>query len=414
MAMTIVVFNLEVGGHYPGYLRHLLRYWPATNDKLIFVVAPNFATLHQDVVQTASQARITWQPITQAELQSYQASKRSLVRWAWVEWRLYCRYATKLQADQGLIMYMDRFQLPLALGLFLPCETSGIFFRPKFHYDRLANRQPARGAWLRTQREQLLWRNALRHSQLRTVFCLDPLAVAPLRKLGGSANVIPLPDPVEVYPEAPDNSALVRQTLKIDPARKVLLLFGMIDRRKGIHQVLEALAQLPTAEQAQLALLLVGQVAEADRDAVSASLGKLRRDHAIQIIQNDSYIGDPEIQPLFAVADLVLALYQRHVGMSAILGRAAIATKPVLASNFGLMGHLVRQHRLGMAVDSTQPAQIGQALRAWLAQGNVGTFDEQVAQRFGQSNSARAFVDAVHAALAPALPTAAAIDQEAI
>jgi len=392
--MKILIFDLEVGGHHPGYLRHLLRYWPDDGAHLLFVVSPEFAAQHENVVQTASQAQVTWLPITERELAWYKASKNSLVQWAWVEWRLYCRYAAKTKADQGLVMYMDRFQLPLALQLSLPCQTSGIFFRPKFHYKHFADHTPARGEAWRALREQWLWRGALRHSKLKTLFCLDPFAVDPLRTLSRNTNVIALSDPIEWYPQQATTTATMCQDLGIDAKRKLLLLFGMLDRRKGIYQVLAAVEQLPPAQQAQLTLLLVGPLAEADRAAVTALIDALRSTSAVQILLRDQFIEDAAIQLYFGLADLILALYQRHVGMSAVLVRAAAAGKPVLASDYGLMGEIVRRRGLGVVVDSADTTAIAKEIVKF-CEHPAAAFDQSATSRFAAENTAERFAQSL-------------------
>ncbi|MEZ4726568.1 MAG: glycosyltransferase [Caldilineaceae bacterium] len=388
--MKLLIFDPETAGHHPGYLRHLLRYWPDHHTHLIFVVSPEFATHNPDVVQTPSVAQVTWQPITQEELRWYEESKRSVVRRSWVEWRLYSRYAHKVQADEGLIMYMDRFQLPMALRFFLPCKTSGIFFRPKFHYVHFVNHQLTGRERLHREREQWLWRSALRHPQLNTLFCLDRLAVEPLQALGGGANVVALPDPVEIYPQSPTVVAALRRELGIAPERTVLLLFGMIDRRKGIYQVLEALQQLPAEQQTKLTFLMVGPLASADRGAITTTISTLRCETSLQIVLCDRFIADEEIQSYFALADLVLALYQRHVGSSGILIRAAAAGKPVLASEYGLMGELVRRHQLGLAVNSADASRVANAIVHFL-QVRTDEFNSVAAASWAQSNSAIKF-----------------------
>jgi glycosyltransferase involved in cell wall biosynthesis len=390
--MNLLIFEPEISGHHPGYLRHLLHYWPKAETHLIFVVSPEFAQRHLDVMQTPTQATVTWQPMTAQELRWYEQSKRSVVRHVWVEWRLYCRYAKTMQADQGLIMYMDRFQLPLALRLVSPCPMSGIFFRPKFHYRQLNQRQPTAKERLSALREQWLWRSALRHPQLKTLFCLDPFAVEPLRALGGHTPVVHLPDPVEIYPQSAAAVTTLRQTLGIDPARKILLLFGMIDRRKGIYQVLEAVQQLGGDHQAQLTLLLVGPLAEVDKANVLAQIDTITQDSAVQIVVCDDFVPDTQIQAYFDIADLVLALYQRHVGMSAILVRAAAAGKPVLASDYGLMGELVQRHQLGFVVDSSDATAIATKVRHFFEQPTVSSFVPTAAVNFARENSAAAFV----------------------
>jgi len=397
---SLMIFEPEVNGHHPGHLRHLLRYWPATNMRLHFVVSPELALQHQDVMQTACQAPVTWEALTPAELTLYQASKSSLLRRTWMEWQLYRRYAKKIQADQGLIMYLDRFQLPLALGRLLPCQTSGIFFRPKFHYQQPKARPLPGREQLAAWRERWLWRRALRHPQLKTLFCLDPLAVAPLRALGGRSAVVHLPDPIELAPHPPAAVTALRQRLELDPARKVLLLFGLIDRRKGVYQVLKAVEQLPPAQQKQVTLLIVGPFAPVERLAVHTEIARLTRDTAVQLVIQDQFIPEQEIQRYFALADLVLALYQHHVGSSGILLRAAAAGKPVLASDYGLMGRLVAEHRLGIIVDSTQPDVIAANLNIVFSGELAHCFDQQRALCFAQANSAQQFVETIRQQLA--------------
>jgi glycosyltransferase involved in cell wall biosynthesis len=389
--MKLLIFDLEVDGHHPGYLRHLLRYWPDEQTHLHFVVAPTLAKRHPALVQTPSRARVSWSPITLAEWQWYEKSKGSLVQRAWVEWRLYCRYATQTRAEQGLIMYMDRFQLPMALRCFLPCKTSGVFFRPKFHYRQFHERQPTGKERLAALREQWLWRSTLRHPQLKTLFCLDPLAVAPLQALGDHATVVHLPDPVESYPQPVATVTTLRQRLGLDPARMVFLLFGMIDRRKGIYQILAAVQQLQRDHQAPLTLLLVGPLAEADKANVLAQIDAITSHSAVQIVVCDDFIQDTQIQAYFESADVVLALYQRHVGMIAILVRAAAAGKPVLASDYGLMGELVCRHQLGLAVDTTDPGAIVAGLVRFLG-GQQPNFDQSAASHFAAANRPEQFV----------------------
>lgn len=400
--MKLLIFEPEVAGHHPSYLRHLLQYWPTADTHLTFVVSPAFAQRHPAVIQTPSQAKVTWQPMTAQEWIWYEQSKRSVVRRAWVEWRLYGRYAKAMGVDQGLIMYVDRFQLPLALGLFLPCKTSGIFFRPKLHYATLSAHRPTRREQTQAWREQGFWRRALRHRQLKTLFTLDPLAVTPLRGLGGRANIVHLPDPVAMHP--PDQAAVtqLQQALGLAPTRKTFLLFGALDQCKGIYPLLTALRQLSLAQQAQLTLLVVGSMADTERAALLAALAEFQCHSAVQLVLQDHFIPDEAIPHYFALADVVLALYQHHVGSSGVLLWAAAAGKAVFASDYGLLGEQVRQQQLGCVVDSTQPAAIAKGLAALLTGEPSQMIDRAKATRFVQENRVECFVETICANLLPA------------
>ena len=94
----------------------------------------------------------------------------------------------------------------------------------------------------------------------------------------------------------------------------------------------------------------------------------------------------------FQIADVVLAPYQRHVGMSGILLLAAAANKPVLCSNYGLMGEMVRRYHLGLTVDSSQPQEIAKGLIKFLEISNpLELCDPLPMQNWVKQNSASEF-----------------------
>jgi len=116
---------------------------------------------------------------------------------------------------------------------------------------------------------------------------------------------------------------------------------------------------------------------------------------AVKIILRNQFVAEEEVPLYFDIADVVLAPYQRHVGMSGILLWAAALGKPLLASDYGLMGELVRQRSLGITVDSTQASEIAQGVSAFLAGEPREMFDSQSAAQFARENSAERFARVV-------------------
>ena len=413
-----MLFDLEVDGHHAGYIRYLLHYasqsavrWPNNNHKscadgcckggrLSVVVSPEFLRKHLDVVQMPTGANIEWVAISEAELSWYHASFGSLVRRAWAEWRLFCRYAKRLGANQALIMCVDRFQLPLALQLPAPCDVSGSYFRPTVHYHNLRFYKPFRGDRSRAWRQALLWRLACRHPRLKVLFSLDPLAVEPLQRLGRT-KVVHLPDPVECYEHSTGSctSNKLRDELGIEEERRVFLLFGALDERKGIYQLLDSLTHLPVFELRRLCVLLIGQVRVADQAQLRSQIASISNSLPVQLILHNQFVAEEEVPLYFDIAHVVLAPYQRHVGMSGILMLAAALGKPVLASDYGLMGEIVRLRSLGITVDSTQASEIAKGISAFLAGEPREMFDSDSAAQFARENSAEAFAEVVWDAL---------------
>ena len=119
----------------------------------------------------------------------------------------------------------------------------------------------------------------------------------------------------------------------------------------------------------------------------------------MQLVVHDHFIADEAIPHYFALADVVLALYQHHVGTSGVLLWAAAAGKTVLASDYGLLGELVRRHQLGCVVDSTQPAAIAKGLAALLTGEPSRLIDRAKATRFVQENRVERFVETICANL---------------
>jgi len=66
---------------------------------------------------------------------------------------------------------------------------------------------------------------------------------------------------------------------------------------------------------------------------------------------------------------------------------AAAAGKPVLSSDYGLMGELVRRYQLGLAVDSTVPRELAQALSRCLVDTPEMLGDRAQMRTFAEQNS---------------------------
>lgn len=390
----LMIFDLETAGHHAFYIRQLLRHWP-TPTMLQIVVSPLFLQQHEDVMCTPSRARVTWHPLRPDEFARFQGANTMLTRTR-VEWQLFGNYASALDVTDGLAMFFDRFQLPLALGLALPCRVSGILFRPTLHYQRLDSYQATWRATVRMGREALLWRLALRHRAMRTLFSLDPLAVPVLQQVAGRVQVTHLPDPIEFQPAPPQRVAALRQQLGIESQRRIALFFGFLEERKGLYPLLEALTLLPVATQERFCLLLVGQIASKEVEKLTKRIAELTQQTAIQLIMYDQFAPEAEVPAYFQMADFVLAPYQRHIGSSGILLWAAAAGKPVLASDYGLMGELVRRYQLGRVVDSTQPAAIAEGLATFLSENPAHLISVEKATRFVNENQPLRFVQTIY------------------
>ena len=384
----LLLFDLNPTGHHAGYLYHLIRYWQEWNvaGELVVVVSPAFLTLHPDLVAMAQNApTVHFITISEAE-ESHRKSRGRLVLQMQYEWELVAKYARQWQISQVLLMYFDTFQMALLLSRRIPCPVSGIFFRPVFHYKSWGHVPTNSREKLQEWRKRQLIRLVIRRRALKTLFCLDPFVVPTLNQWAGRDVAAHLPDPVEVYPTTAAEATTLRQELGIEPTRRVMLVFGQLDERKGLFTLIEALHRQTPDQQATWCLLLAGPVHEGIAPTLDANLAILSAKTAVQVVRHHSFVSEADIQPYFTLSDLIITLYQRHIGMSAVLVRAAAAGRPVLSSDYGLMGQLVKTKRLGQAVDAENPVAVADAIslfgqEAW-------PVDQDAVQSFAKQNQA--------------------------
>jgi glycosyltransferase involved in cell wall biosynthesis len=389
-----MLFDMALGGHHGIYIQHLIKYayQERFSGEIDIIVLPQFSQIHQDTVAAIASSqspKINFVPISVAE-EAALGSRNSGVDRAmrnFREWNIFCKYAQKLQTNYAVIMYLDTYALPIAFGPQSPCAFSGIYFRPTFHYSTFANYQPSWKKTMQHWREKITIDRILHRSQLRSLLSLDPFVVRSLKSHQHSNKVIHLADPVDPQPATDLDIMSFRSNLGIEQHRRVFLLFGALDERKGIYQVLDAIKLLPPAIAQNFCLLIVGKTNTTEQAQMQPKISALCQTQTVQIVELYDFIPEREVPKYFQAADVVLATYQCHAGMSGILLLAAAAGKPVLSSNYGLMGELVLHHQMGLAVDSTVPAEIAQALSRCILEAPEDFCDRTQMKIFAEQNS---------------------------
>ena len=385
----VVVFDLELGGHHASYIQYLIEYWCENelDGQLLVVVAPEFTQMHARVVALTSRCKrenVQFVPVDDDAFTK--TRQKSWLRTVSGEWKLLVKCCRQLEATHCLVMHYDRYQLPLALDRAFPCPISGIYFRPTFHYSRFSNHEFSLSDGLRAWRHKLLLRRNLGGASLRYLFCLDPYVIGHIEGLRTANSAVYLPDPVKTYEDDECLGRALRDSLALSRNRKVFLLFGSLARRKGIFQLLDALFLLPRTAVESLCLMLVGQIRVAETDALEARIAEARESLPLSIFRQHEFLPERSIQSYFHAADVVLAPYQRHTGMSGIMVRAAAAGKPILAPTYGLVGELVCRRALGLTVDTTKPTEIARGLEVLIGFPANRLFDRDSALQFAREH----------------------------
>ncbi len=240
-------------------------------------------------------------------------------------------------------------------------------------------------------------RRVLTHPDARTVFFLDQ-AVLPRFQGKYSAQIAYLPDPVRLPTSAPTEASLAetRRRFGIPHDRKLFLMFGDLRARKGVWKLCAALHHLTRQELASICVAFVGHADPLIEERLRAQIAALA-DQPIVLVREPAYVSDAVRDQWFEIADVVLAPYILHTGSSGVLMLAAAHRRPSISQDFGQMGRLTDDFRLGVTADTRDPEDLARALRAYLGPEPPPGWDAEVAYEFARSQScerfARALVD---------------------
>lgn len=397
MIPTVLVFEPDHRGHQAEYIEHLIRYTCAhdVQVRLVLLVHPDLVQKISGVVgrSDSSSSKVQIETLNAGELADMEQRGRALRDWN--QWSIIQQRAANVGASHVLSLQLDFQQLALSAHRNLPrgCDFSGILFRaPSVPHRRAREAGVSALERLRDRRKWAMYRLMFLNRRLRVVFSFDPaFAEHAQRRLKGGEKVVVLRDPVPVN----SDKSRTRPALQIDDGptpRKRLLLFGSLSDRKGVFQTMDALKLLDPSIQERLFVTYAGQIQSADREKFVRRFEQLQATRGkLELRWLDAFLSDEELSGLIAASDLILAPYQRHVGSSGVVLRAAAAGKPVLTQNYGLVGSTTRQHHLGLTVDTSNPVEIARGITTFVEGSGEFPFSSAAAKALAQKHRPEEF-----------------------
>lgn len=388
----MLIFEPDAEGHAHEWLQYIVEYAAADRHRRsIALAAPERLCQALAASLPASiMGRVQLRPLSPDELRW--CTQRRLWLAALSRWWAMRRHLRQSGARSGFFLSLDLLALPLAIGL--RCggkKMSGILFRPSVHYADFGHHQPRWRERIRDLRKDLFYRLMLRNSALSRVMSLDPFFPQyAARHYVNGCKVEYLPDPAHPVPVTRDPHCSLPQH------RPLFLLFGHLTERKGLLVVLDALRLVRPEVAASIGVVFAGRVDAALHDRFADARQRLARVHpALWLSIEDRRLDDSELEILIQRSDVVLVPYQRFVGSSGVLLWAARAGRPVLAQDYGLVGKLTREHRLGLTVDTTRAVALADAITEMARRDPASFFDRATARAFAASQTPEHFATAV-------------------
>lgn len=265
--------------------------------------------------------------------------------------------------DVILVPYLDYCMYSSAI-FGSPFDRSpwvGIALRPSFHYAACGIRAPAPS--LAGVREAMFSR-LLDNRWLRACLTIDePLFDYWRRAHPRQADkLILMPDPVQSL--SPADREAARRRLAVPEKRTAILVFGRISGRKGLGPLFDAAGRL--SWQHSLCILIVGEQDPDARQYLDSPAATRLRNRGL-LIERSGWAGAEIEADAFAACDIVWMGYQNHWQSSGVQIQAAMAAKPIAASDAGIIGWQARRHECGLTFNVSDARSVDAALEKLLS-----------------------------------------------
>ncbi len=359
MNYLIADLNIKLDGHKYGFVQNIIDYLSEENYPHSFYFLVNKSP--EFVLKDPAKENIRIICLTDAE-QSASDLESKLLKKSSLQWQFISAYCSRLEIDRLILMELDLYQVALGRKA-SPFEISGIWFRP--HCRSLPEHNTIKDVlkhklWM-IQKEVLI-RSALRNRNLQKVFVLNDNKVVDQMNHRCHQRFFYLPDPVFDYPH--DAGFNVRKAYDIEEGRVVFLLFGYIDERKNVQNIIRALNTLEDKDAEKVCLLIIGKFAPGFQKILTS---EFKQEKAYQVVMNDQFVSDSEMESVFEQCDVSLRMNINFFGSSGIIGTAAKYNKPSIVSDFGIVAELTEKYKLGELVDPYSISGIKEKILYFLA-----------------------------------------------
>lgn len=351
--MYILIFEIDLTGHHSIYLEKISEAYLELGHEVTVVVSAKYQT-HEVLNRLSQQYSHAFSIVIMSEVECDLAMKSSLgdVGREIAIWRLFHKtyrvINTTKKVDLIFLTYAD--YCLNAIGLlgspFENTQWSGICMRPTFHFKACGVIAPTP---VMLHLKRLLFMRVIRLKTLLTLFTIDELLVGYIKdKRPALANKLCyLPDPAD--PPLSLDALALRQRYNLPQNAKVILIYGAIDERKGIYNLLDTLEA--SADLGKWHALVVGQQSDAVRaEFLTERWQGVKQAKRVHIM--DTFVADIVEHHVLAMCDVVWVAYVGHYTMSGVVVRAGMYCKPVIACEEGLIGWYAREKSIGVLIKS--------------------------------------------------------------
>jgi glycosyltransferase involved in cell wall biosynthesis len=372
--MTSLIFEPGYEGHRTEYVLHLMRFIvknPDLHGRFVFLLHENIKP-SLDGFRDSDYFEIEYKNFTHVH-------KHSIARGSW-EWNKVAEFLENRKNIRGIIfMEIDVYLLLFRSREFkrFNLEVRGILFQP---YHHLKSNIKGIHSWITiVLKNYLIQKISLSFNKnIRKCFILnDKKGVDAMNKEIKDIFQF-LPDPIQTDIPIVDVNTIknIAGKYKISKDKKVLLLFGQIDNRKNLINIIDALRLFPIEIKNQICLIIAGKINDKVRDVYISYLDEFGKE--VNATYNNQFVTDEEREVLFQSCDVVLMPYIDFYSSSGVLGHAISHGKRIIVSSLGILKDIVEEHDLGIAVNPEDIQSINAAIYKLLFGKECLKYDNQM------------------------------------
>jgi len=354
--ILICELNIDLTGHYIGHsqyiLDHIQEIEQQQKNKTYYFL---FNKKGRDLLKfnEFTSSRVSF-------LEELSARKKRLVERNAIA-RKVRNFCSSKKIDDIILMELDKNQISLYLANF-DCRLSGILFRPSHRLtptheglkDAILNRI------VRTKKK-FADRLLVKNKAVSNIFLFnDKEGVETMNKLYKTSKFKYLPDPIYTI----DSNESFSTKIPFSKSTFKLLIFGALDERKNITNVLKAYSEAKLESDSEL--LLVGHSNLEYQEYLKtliASLPAIDNKHKRVYIRPE-FVTDQEMDYYFSITDAVVIVYKDFFGSSGLMGRATLHQKKILGADTGVIGHLLSKYHIGLTADPYSVDSIAASIAA--------------------------------------------------
>ncbi len=348
---TTIFFSHSETGHVLEYFHHIYGICLEIPEKrFIFVVPERFEELKRKVTWPDA-SNVFFDYISSTENKTYQG--KSVFKLSYSLSKILCERIKKYQATKVLSLF------------WFPVVPFGVMMFPRglkasaILYDVYLRERDELSVQARLRHYLNFWLFAKSRRVERAFVLNDDSMASILNNKYNTTHFCTLPDPFNPIPD--DGLINLRDEYGIGEDVTLFAHFGGLAKRKGTLRILDAAELLSVQEKKNCCFVFAGRV---DSEIKVDFYNKVKQfSKNSRVIVKDEFCSYSFLASLCKCCNCILIPYEFANRSSGLLGYASHYCKPVIAPNYGLIGHLVNEYKLGITGNVMDTKELADLMR---------------------------------------------------